>query len=76
MMMELLNSIWNLIPVTLAQSLMYALVALGVMVPFRLLGFPDLSSEGAFPLGGLHEKWLCGPPKLRTAPENRLLERF
>ena len=39
-------------PETLAQSLMYALVALGVMVPFRLLGFPDLSSEGAFPLGG------------------------
>lgn len=52
MTMDLLNSIWNLMPVTLAQSLMYALVALGVMVPFRLLGFPDLSSEGAFPLGG------------------------
>lgn len=51
-MMELLSSIWNLVPVTLAQSLMYALVALGVMIPFRLLGFPDLSSEGAFPLGG------------------------
>lgn len=50
--MELLHSIWNLMPVTLAQSLMYALVALGVMIPFRLLGFPDLSSEGAFPLGG------------------------
>ena len=50
--MELLNSVWNLVPVTLAQSLMYALVALGVMIPFRLLGFPDLSSEGAFPLGG------------------------
>ena len=49
---ELLLSIWNLVPVTLAQSLMYALVALGVMIPFRLLGFPDLSSEGAFPLGG------------------------
>lgn len=50
--MELLFSVWNLMPVTLAQSLMYALVALGVMIPFRLLGFPDLSSEGAFPLGG------------------------
>lgn len=50
--MDVLMSIWNLVPVTLAQSLMYALVALGVMIPFRLLGFPDLSSEGAFPLGG------------------------
>ena len=50
--MELLHSIWNLMPVTLAQSLIYALVALGVMIPFRILGFPDLTSEGAFPLGG------------------------
>jgi putative ABC transport system permease protein len=51
-MMDLLLSVWSLMPVTLAQGLMYAFVALGVMIPFRLLGFPDLTSEGAFPLGG------------------------
>jgi putative ABC transport system permease protein len=49
---EALASFVNLIPVTTAQGLIYALVALGVMVPFRLLAFPDLTSEGAVPLGG------------------------
>jgi putative ABC transport system permease protein len=34
------------------QGLALALVAYGVMVPFRLLNFPDLTSEGAYPLGG------------------------
>ncbi len=50
--MEVLASFWNLVPVTLAQGLLYAFVALGVMIPFRLLAFPDLTSEGSFPLGG------------------------
>lgn len=51
-MTDFLGSFWNLFPVTLAQSLLYAFVALGVMIPFRLLNFPDLSCEGTFPLGG------------------------
>jgi putative ABC transport system permease protein len=55
-MSEVLTSFWNLVPVTLVQSMLYAFVALGVMIPFRLLAFPDLTSEGSFPLGGC----LCG----------------
>lgn len=51
-MMDILNSFVNLVPVTLAQSLLYGFVALGIMIPFRLLSFPDLTCEGAFPLGG------------------------
>jgi len=51
-MAEFFTSFWNLFPVTLAQSLLYAFVALGIMIPFRLLNFPDLTSEGSFPLGG------------------------
>ena len=47
-----LASFWNLVPVTLVQGLLYGFVALGVMIPFRLLAFPDLTSEGSFPLGG------------------------
>lgn len=43
---------WNLVPVTLVQGLLYSFIALGVMIPFRLLSFPDLTSEGSFPLGG------------------------
>lgn len=51
-MEAVLVSFWNLIPVTLVQGLLYGFVALGVMIPFRLLSFPDLTSEGSFPLGG------------------------
>jgi putative ABC transport system permease protein len=51
-MMEIAASFWNLVPVTLVQGVLYAFVALGVMIPFRLLSFPDLTSEGSFPLGG------------------------
>ncbi|MET0606019.1 MAG: ABC transporter permease [Beijerinckiaceae bacterium] len=50
--MTWLNSFFELVPVTLATSLVYAYVALAIMLPFRLLNFPDLTSEGAFPLGG------------------------
>lgn len=51
-----LTSFLGLIPVTLAQSLILAFVVLGIMIPFRMLNFPDLTSEGAFPLGGC----VCG----------------
>ena len=54
--MDVLTSFVNLVPVTLVQGLLYSLVALGVMIPFRLLAFPDLTSEGSFPLGGC----VCG----------------
>lgn len=50
--MDVINAFLNLIPVTFAQSLMYSFVVMGIMIPFRLLSFPDLTSEGAFPLGG------------------------
>lgn len=49
---EIILSFINLIPVTLAQSLMIAFVAIGIMLPFRILNFPDLTSEGAYPMGG------------------------
>jgi len=33
-------------------GLVFALVALGVLISFRLLRFPDLTVDGSFPLGG------------------------
>jgi putative ABC transport system permease protein len=54
--MDVFHSFYGLIPVTIAQSLIVAFVVLGVMLPFRILNFPDLTSEGAFPLGGC----VCG----------------
>ena len=50
--MDILLAFFNLVPVTFAQSLVYALLVTGIMVPFRLVGFPDLTCEGSFPLGG------------------------
>lgn len=50
--MEFLSNYVNLIPVSLAQGAVYAFVALAVMIPFRILSLPDLTSEGTFPLGG------------------------
>lgn len=49
--METLYLFWNLVPVTLVQGITYALIALAIMIPFRILSVPDLSSEGSFPLG-------------------------
>jgi len=35
----------------LVEGLVYGILALGVFVSFRVLDFPDLTAEGAFPLG-------------------------
>lgn len=51
-MIDFLSAFIALIPVTIAQSLILSFVVLAIMIPFRILGFPDLTSEGAFPLGG------------------------
>ena len=53
---DVLTNFIAIMPVTLAQSLILAFVVLGIMIPFRMLNFPDLTSEGAFPLGGC----VCG----------------
>lgn len=66
-MNEVLASFWNLVPVTLVQGLLYGYIALAVMIPFRLLAFPDLTSEGSFPLGG------CVCAALMVAGANPLL---
>lgn len=34
------------------HSLILAIIAFSVMIPFRFLNFPDLTAEGAYPLGG------------------------
>ena len=46
------STFFALIPVTIAQSLIMGFVVLGIMLPFRILSFPDMTAEGAFPLGG------------------------
>lgn len=34
------------------QGLILAIIAFGIMIPFRFLNFPDLTAEGSYPLGG------------------------
>lgn len=48
----MIASFISLFPISVAQALIYGLVAVGIMIPFRLLNLPDLSCEGSFPLGG------------------------
>lgn len=36
----------------LQQSLILAIIAYGIMIPFRFLDFSDMTAEGAYPLGG------------------------
>lgn len=41
----------GLVIVTLEQGLVYAVLAMGVFITYKILDFPDLSVEGSFPLG-------------------------
>ena len=43
----------NALPSTLEQGLIYALLAMGVLITYTILDFPDLSVDGTFPLGGV-----------------------
>jgi putative ABC transport system permease protein len=52
MMHDFMTQFVNLVPTGILQALILAIVTMGVMIPFRLLNFADLTSEGAYPLGG------------------------
>src|SRR5690554_4577588 len=41
----------NILQGTVEQGLVFALLAMGVYLTFRILDFPDLTVEGSFPLG-------------------------
>ncbi len=47
--MEVLIHIFK---ISLEQGLAYSLVALGIVISFRILAFPDLTVDGSFVLGG------------------------
>lgn len=46
------DSLLRIVPVSLEQGLAYALVAMGIVISFRILAFPDLTVDGSFALGG------------------------
>jgi putative ABC transport system permease protein len=46
-----ISSLLRTIPISLEQGLAYGLVAIGIVITFRILAFPDLTVDGSFPLG-------------------------
>ena len=42
------------------QGLLYGILGLGIYMTFRILDFPDLTTEGSFPLGGAVAVTLVG----------------
>ena len=48
----MINTLIEIVPSGLMQGLLLSILVTGVMVPFRLLNFPDLTAEGSYPLGG------------------------
>ncbi|WP_371140934.1 ABC transporter permease [Burkholderia cepacia] len=49
--MNLIMGFVGLVPVGMMQGLTYALIAVAIMIPFRILNFSDMTGEGAFPFG-------------------------
>ena len=53
-----------------SQGLVWAILGLGIFMTFRILNFPDMTTEGSFPLGGAVEVTLISKginPFLATA---------
>ena len=44
--------VWNILQVSVEQGFAFALLALGIVISFRILAFPDLTVEGSFVMGG------------------------
>jgi len=43
----------NLIISTISQGFIWAIMAIGLFITFRILDFPDMTVEGSFPLGAV-----------------------
>lgn len=48
----MLATLISLVVGVLEEGLVYAIMALGVYITYKILDFPDLSVDGTFPLGG------------------------
>ncbi len=50
--LAIMDILLGIFQISLEQGLAYALVALGIVISFRILAFPDLTVDGSFVLGG------------------------
>lgn len=49
--MNIFNTFLNLLPMGFMQGFIYALIAIAVMIPFRILSFADMTGEGTLAFG-------------------------
>lgn len=63
----------NLIISTISQGLIWAIMAIGLFITFRILDFPDMTVEGSFPLGAVTSVMLI---QHGVSPEVSLLVAF
>lgn len=56
----------------LESGLLYALMALGVYITFRILDFPDLTVDGSFTTGGAIAAVMITGEARRGSPRSRL----
>lgn len=50
-LVDIIGTFIEIAPAGIMQSLVLSLLVIGVMIPFKLLDFPDLTAEGSYPLG-------------------------
>lgn len=51
--MGILSTFLAALPATVEQGLIFSILAMGVMITYAVLDFPDLTVDGSFPLGGV-----------------------
>ena len=49
--MNIFATFFAALPATIEQGLIYAVLAMGIMITYTILDFPDLTVDGSFPLG-------------------------
>lgn len=47
----MIDTILSIAPSGILQGLVLSILVIGIMIPFRILNFPDLTAEGSYPLG-------------------------
>ena len=47
----IVEGVEKMLQATIEQSLIFAIMVLGVYISFRILNFPDMTVDGTFPLG-------------------------
>ncbi len=47
----MIDTLLSIAPSGILQGLVLSILVIGIMIPFRILNFPDLTAEGSYPLG-------------------------